>query len=173
MSIFDFTEFERNGNVENDIHFTSNEEHIALLDKLSSQALRSIQIFTPDLESAIYSNQNLKNNLLNMARGNRHAQIQILVIDTSSAVRYGHLLLQLAQQLTSKIDIRMPTEEYQEQQLGFILVDKKGFILKPDTKVASGIYNVDCRHRGTRLSEFFSYAWEHAQPDPQTRRLSI
>jgi len=173
MGIFNLTDFERQGNIEADIHCTSLEDTRACLNDLAANALKSIQIYTPDLEADLYNNQAFIDSLLNMARGNRHAQIQILAVDTSAAIHHGHLLLNLAQDLTSSIEIRIPAEEYQQTNLSFMLVDRKGFIYRPDIRSANCICNPDCKYRSNKLAEIFNDTWEHAQQDPQTRRLSI
>ena len=140
---------------------------------MSKQALRKIQIFTPDLEANIYDNDDFKKNLLTMVRGNRYAQIQILACETTSATHRGHSLIRLAHELTSSIEIRIATEEYQQRSIAFMLVDNKGFVFRPDIKNNIGIYNQDCKYRSKILSEIFTFAWTHAELDPLSRRLSI
>jgi len=173
MGIFDLSEFERQGNIEDDIHFDGIDQEKDLLVRATSSTLRSIQIYTPDLEPAIYNNQLFIDNLLTMSRGNRHAQIQILAADTTSAVRNGHLLIRLAHQLTSVIEFRKPVDEYREDNVAFVLIDKKGFLYRPDISYFSGIYNPDCKYRSEKLSEIFTIAWEHAEIDVETQRLTI
>ena len=173
MSLFDLSDFERQGNIDNDVRFNSPEEEKELLIPLVSNALRTIQIYTPDLEPIIYNNQEFIDSLLNMARGNRHAKIQVLALDTSTGAHQGHALLRLAHQLTSTIEIRIPTEEYQEENMAFILVDQKAFIYRPDVKSFDGIYSPECKYRAGKLSETFTMVWEHAEQDTEARRLSI
>ncbi|MCW8853328.1 MAG: hypothetical protein OQK72_01395 [Gammaproteobacteria bacterium] len=173
MSLYELSDFERTGNTEQDIHFTDLNETREAVNQITQQALKTIQIFTPDLEAAIYDNEEFSKNLLAMVRGNRYAQIQILAFETTSANSRGHALLRLAHELTSTIEIKIPAEEYQETSIAFMLVDKKGFVFRPDTKEYDGIYNPDCKYRSQKLSEIFTAAWEHAEPDPQSRRLNI
>ncbi|MDH5570655.1 MAG: hypothetical protein OEY89_02755 [Gammaproteobacteria bacterium] len=173
MSIYNLSDFEKTGKIEQDIHFTDLNGIHEAINEITQQALKTIQIFTPDLEAAIYDNEELRQNLLTMVRGNRHAKIQILAFETTSANSRGHTLLRLAHELTSTIEIRIPAEEYQQTCCAFVLVDNKSFIFRPDTKEFNGIYNPDCKYRSQKLSEIFTAAWEHAEPDLQSRRLSI
>ena len=173
MSIFDLSDFERQGQIENDVAFHNLEEAIAQLHQATADIHRSVQIYSPDLEPALYNNSTFIDNLLNMARGNRHARIQALVMDTSAAIKRGHGLLRLAQTLTSTIDIRIPSEEYQDDNLAFILIDRTRFLYRTDIKKFQGIYNPDCKVRANKLSEIFTLAWEHAEPDLEARRLTI
>ena len=152
MSIFNLSDFERQGKIENDVHFTSMHELKQLLYQISDNALRSLQIYTPDMEAEIYNDSVFIKNLLSFCRGNRHAQIQILAADTSSAVKRGHQLIRLAQEITSSVEIRIPAEEYRQDKLGFLLADHKAFIYRPDIKYTDGIFNADCKYRATKLA---------------------
>ena len=172
MSIFNTTNFERQGNTDNDLHLKSTEEVCSTILSLSSGALRSIKIFTPDLEPQLYDNDVFRKNLLNFARGNRHATIQILVADTTPAIRYGHRLIRLAQQLTSAMQIRNIPEEYKDIPISFILIDQSSFLYRADGSTHNGLQSV-CKHRANKLQELFTPAWEQAEQDPQTQRFNL
>ncbi len=172
MSIFNTTSFVRQGNTENDIQLSSTDEISESVIHLSTTALRSIKIFTPDLEHKLYDNELFRQTLLSFCRGNRHAQIQILAADTSSAIHYGHQLIRLTQQLTSSMQIRNTPEEYQSTGISFLLIDRSSFIFKADSTKNTALES-DCKHRTNRLVEFFTPAWEQAMQDPQTQRLRL
>lgn len=173
MSLFDITNFERQGNTVNDIHLDNIDDIGKFVIQLSATALRTVKIFTPNLEREIYDNEYFRNNLLKFARGNRHAQIQILVNDLSSAIHNGHQLIRLAQQLPSAMQIKTTPEDYQDTSMAFILVDQSGFVFKPDRNAQNAIYNTDCKHRANKLLEFFTPAWEQAEQDPHSRQFRI
>ena len=173
MSLFELSDFERTGNTEQDTHFTDLNGTRDAINQITQQTLKTIRIFTPDLEAAVYDNEEFTKNLLAVVRGNRHAQIQILAFETTSAINCGHALLRLAHELTSTIEIRIPAEEYQQTSISFLLADKKGFVFRANAKEYNGIYNPDCKYRSQKLAEIFTAAWEHAEPDLQSRRLSI
>jgi len=172
MSIFDISNFERQGNTENDQLFSNLNEIEDATVELASNALRSIYIFTPDLQRDIYDNDRFREALIKFARGNRHAQIKILLADSSSAVHHGHRIIRLSQQLTSAMQIRTTPEDYRETHMSFIMADQTDFIFKPDYTASDAIY-AHCKHRGNKLMEFFTPAWDQAEIDPQTRRISL
>ena len=172
MSIFDISSFEREGNTQNDILLDNNNDVRDSINALTESALRTIKIFTPDLQRDLYDNDIFRENLLSFVRGNRHANIQILVTDSSFAIHQGHRLIRLAQQLTTAMQIRITPEDYQETSMAFMLVDHSDFIFKPNS-TASSTLSSSCKHRGSKLLEFFTPAWEHAQIDPQIRQVSI
>ena len=172
MSIFDISSFERQGNTENDqLLYTNNEIKEASVI-LTHNTLRTIYIFTPDLQRNLYDNDDFRKALIKFSRGNRHAQIKILLADSSSAIHQGHRILRLSQQLTSAMQIRNTPEDYQQTRMSFIMADQADFIYKPDYSAGEAIY-AHCKHRGNRLLEFFTPAWNQAETDPQTRRISL
>jgi len=172
MSIFDISNFEREGNTQNDILLDNSNDVREAANTLIESALRSIKIFTPDLQRDIFDNDAFRESLLKFVRGNRHAQIHILVNDSSHAIHHGHRLIRLAQQLTTAMQIRNTPEDYQETSMAFMLIDHSDFVYKPNYSSSNALLS-SCKHRGNKLLEFFTPAWEHAQVDPQIRSISI
>jgi len=172
MAAFDFTNFERKGNIENDTQLSSAQEISKAAIQATDNTLRTIKIFTPDLEAEIYNNDEFRKQLLSFTQGNRHAQIQILVDDISTALHSGHKLIGLAQQLSSIITIKDTPADYQGTHVSFILFDQAGFIFKPDNTSHTAISS-NCKNRANKLHEFFTSAWDQAEQNNHTRRLSI
>jgi len=172
MQHFNTLNFEHQGNTENDLHLQSTEEVGEAIINLSASALRSIKIFTPDLEHTLYDTNIFRESLLNFARGNRHAQVQVLVSDISFSVQRGHRLLRLAQQLTTAMKIKITPEDYLDTNISFIQVDQTGFIFKKDSTKPHAIYS-NCKNRSNKLLEFFTPAWEQAEQAPQSQQIHI
>ena len=172
MAAFDFTNFERKGNTENDIQLSSAKEISAAVIQATENTLRTIKIFTPDLEAEIYNNDKLRKQLLSFTQGNRHAQIQILVDDISTALQSGHKLIGLAQQLSSIVTIKDTPGDYQGTHVAFILFDQAGFIFKPEN-ISHNAISSNCKNRSSKLHEFFNLIWDQAEQNGHTRRLSI
>ena len=172
MAAFDFINFERKGNTKNDIQLSSAQEISAAIIHATEKTLRTIKIFTPDLEAEIYSNDEFRKQLLAFTQGNRHAKIQILVDDIGNALQSSHKLIGLAQQLSSIVTIKDTPVDYQGTHISFILFDQAGFIFKPDNTSHSAISS-NCKNRSNKLHDFFTSAWEQAEQNSHTRRLSI
>jgi len=172
MAAFDFTNFERKGNTENDIRLNSAEEISDAVIQATENTLRTIKIFTPDLEAEIYNNDDFRKQLLTFTQGNRHAQIQILVNDISTALQSGHKLIGLAQQLSSIVTIKDTPADYLGTHISFILFDQAGFIFKPDNTSHSAILS-SCKNRSNKLHEFFTAIWEHAEININTKRVNL
>ncbi len=169
MSIFDTNHFEHRGNTENDTALTTANQTQQCIIELCSGTLRSIKIFTPDLQKDLYDNEKFRETLLNFCRGNRHAQIQILTADTSKAIRQGHQLIHLAKKLTSVVKIKIQADEYQNSAISFLLADQANFIFK--NLQNNYTFSSECKYRNTILQDFFSAAWEQAEQDIESRNI--
>jgi len=172
MSLINTTNFERQGNTENDVLIDSTKQTREAILRLTETALRSIKIFTPNLERELYNNDSFREVLLSFCRGNRHAQIQLLSADTSQAIQYGHQLIRLAKNITSSMQIRNTPVEYQEAQISFILIDKSSFIFKQNHTKQHALKS-DCKNRAKKLYEIFTSVWEQAEQDPQTKTINL
>lgn len=172
MPLFNSTHFERQGNTVDDITLDSNNDIRESVTQLSTTALRNIKIFTPDLESPLYNNDDFRKNLLDFARGNRHAQIEILVTDTDSAIRQGHRLIHLAQQMTSALQIRNTPEAYQNENISFLLIDQSAFLFKANYTKQHAITS-ECNYRTNKLYDFFTLIWEQSTKNPNTQAFNL
>ncbi len=172
MAIIDFTNFERQGKFENDLRLESADEITQAVLQQTADTLQTIKIFSHDLEKDIYNNDAFRAALLKLSQGNRHAAIQILVNDISTALHEGHKLINLAQQIPSALTIKDTPVDYQGLNVSFILFDKDRFIFKPDKSNNMAIQS-DCKSRANKLTEFFNSAWEYAEQNPHSKRLSI
>ena len=162
----------RHGNTELDQPLDSLPDIQAAILEATGNTLRSIRINTPNLESDLYDYNPFISALTGFVRGNRHASIQILVKNSADAVKRGHGLIRLAQRLTSSIEIRTPTSEENFTHSSFIIFDNASFLYR-NIGSHTAVYNNQCKQRATKLLEIFTPAWEQAEQDFETRRLSL
>jgi len=172
MPILNTTNFERQGNTDNDLYLLSIEDIRQTIIDLSENALKSIKIYTPDLEHELYDNEALRKNILKLSRGNRHAQVQLLVADSTQARNQGHRLLHLSQQITSVMKIKLVPEEYKDINISFILVDQSSFVYRTTNSKQPALYS-SCKNRIHKLQDFFTSVWEYAEQDPGTQSFHI
>lgn len=147
---------------------------IEAVDQLIVQAERHVALFTQQLEPDLYNNDLVCDHLAKIARTNRLASIRIIAKDTRTVLSQGHCLINLAQRLSSFIQIRNPaTPELQRFSESWLLVDQSGFcrINNPD-RFEGTLFSND-RLQVKDQMEFFDNAWENSQPDPNIRRLNI
>ncbi len=140
---------------------------------LATQARRSLDIYTRELDKAIYDYQPFIDAVRELATGSRTSMIRILVKDSSRAVKQGHRLINLAQRITSFIEVRKPPEEYKEYNEAFLIADGIGVVHRKlgDRFEGKVCFNAPIETRN--LLAFFNEAWEKSAPDTQLRRLYL
>ncbi len=161
----------------------SNEEHkidtaVAYKEVIISmleQARFSIDIFTPDLEAAIYDNKDIEDAILRLAKRHPDTSTRILVQDSKKSVQDGHCLIRLAQRLTSSVFIHNPSRNHMSEPGAFVVVDQMGMVYR--ALAADRNYQAIVNFKSPRLAagrlDFFNEAWEHSTPDIQIRRIFL
>ena len=158
-----------------DIQISTVEEHKTISLSLAQQARKSIDIFTQDLESEIYSNSEFEQSIFTLSKRNPNTRIRILVQDSTSAIQKGHRLIKLSQQLTSSVFIHKPSFKDRDKKCAFMNVDNIGLIHQTvaTARIDKMTANYYSPRPAAKLSEFFHHIWEHSNPDIQTRRIFL
>lgn len=149
-----------------------NREHAL---SLAEQANHSIDIFTQDLEAEIYDNEAFEQALFQLTKKHPNTRVRILVQNSMRPVQNGHRLIRLAQNLTSSVTIHNPSREHQDEQCGFLVVDRLGFLYRVNANDRNYDASISFMSplRARNLTDFFNEVWEHSSPDVQTRRMNI
>ena len=138
-----------------------------------NQATRAIRIFTQDLDHPLYDTDEFVDSIAEVARKHRYTLIQILVIDSSKAVKLGHRLVELAKRLPSSVFIRKVHPDYANNSESFILVDNKGLIRRPKADTLLGTAEFRANPSAQTKERYFMDVWEKSSEDPSLRRLSL
>ena len=142
-------------------------------EQLIAQSRRSIAILTHDLDAQIYAAPAFIQHLSNFVRSSSNAQVQILIKDTKPAIETGHLLIRLAQRLSSKILVRKITVEPNNKEMGFMLGDADKLLYKNDDALHRGFFNSAAASEIKSLREEFNYLWQYAELEPEFHVLHI
>ena len=169
----DSLEGQKLGDSDQRIKLEYREENRAAALALASQARRTIEIFSWDLEPDIYDDPPFIEAIKQLALTHRKALIRILVQDSNKAVKLGHRLPYLAQHVPSKIQIRKPSTEYRDYRQSFLIADGIGIIRRPLHERFDGELNFKDPSNAKEQLSFFNRVWESAEPDPYLKRLSI
>jgi hypothetical protein len=161
------------GETNEDIIIETVEENREIVNALASQARHSINIFTQDMDTALYDTDEFERYIFDLASVNKNAEIRIIVQDSSRAIRYGHRILRLAQKLTSFISIRNPCEEFKAEKSAYITVDGLGMLyrVKGDRYNYHAAANFMSPPRTGEINSIFTEIWQQSEPDPHTRRI--
>ncbi len=140
---------------------------------LAQQARRTLDIFTRDLEPAIYDQEPFLNALRELALRSQRVRIRVLLQDASRIVQNGHRLVELMRRLTTFMEIRQPHQDYRDHNEAFLVADGVGIIHRRLADRPEGLGSFKMPLRGRELTNFFDEVWERSQPHPDLRRLFI
>jgi hypothetical protein len=163
----------RLGEVAREIRLVTRADNQRVAAALVGQAVRSLEIFSRDLEAEIYDQPDFIAGIRALALNSRHARIRILLQDASRVARDGHRLLEIARRLSSYIEIRRPSHEYREYNEAFMLVDGTGLIHRHNADRHEGSASFRQPLRARELGNFFEEVWQRSSPHPDLQRLHI
>lgn len=163
------------GDTNIEISLSSVEENRNAVVSLAYQARHTINIFTQDLDAALYNNKAFEKHIFKLATRHRSAKIHILVQDSTRAIQNSHRLIVLAQKLTSSVFIKNPATKFRNIQSAFMTVDGVGMLYRNqgNSHNYKAALNFMSPQRASELDEFFSEVWELSDIDIQVRRLTI
>ena len=150
------------------------EDCVDAIEQIIVAADKNIAIFSQRLEPLLYNRPVVCDKISLLARSNRHARIRILTQSSKSVLADGHCFISLAQRLSSYIQIRNPnTQELRGFAESWLIIDNHTIceLNNPDRYEGSLVLQ-DLPLVKEKL-EFFDYAWENSDPDPNVRRLHI
>lgn len=140
---------------------------------LVSQSRRAIEIVSRHLDPAVYDTVEFVQAARRFVLDSRRARVHIIVMDSRPILTTGHRLVDLAQQLSSFVEIRKPNEKHSGYNCAFLLADRTGSIYRQLADRFDGVVNFGDRRAASELGETFERMWTHAEPDSNLRRLRI
>ncbi|MDH5784398.1 MAG: hypothetical protein OEZ16_02180 [Chromatiales bacterium] len=153
--------------------FDSSEQNRQLALQLVEQASHEVLIASYDFDTRIYSNSEFVDALSALARKHRDARVNILVWNTTSAVKNGHRVIDLAQRLTSSIHIHEPDRVHKDFVESFMVVDGCAYLRRPVADRFEGEADFHAPLLARDLKERFMEMWERSTPSSEFRRLRI
>jgi len=134
---------------------------------MAAQAVRELRIFSRDLDPWLYDKTDFLESVRQLALRSPRSLIEILVLDTEPAIHHGHRLVELARQLTSRIQIRCPPEELRQQVEAYLIADDKGYVLRPLAEVFEGVADFSAPMQVRRMRKDFDDIWERSSRCPE------
>lgn len=150
------------------------EELIAGTKALLAGARHSMCVCVRELHPLLLNDTACMVELRRLAISGRGASIRMIVQDLTRALNEGTRLLELAQRLSSSIEIRRPVEPANlNYPSAFMCVDTRGYLFRPIeySMVATGSTYAPGRH--AELMRLFEDVWNRSEPWPELRALGI
>ncbi len=140
---------------------------------LLQQARFSLSLYSPDLESWLYSHSSVQEACTRFLLASPKNRLRILVRDVGKPVRQGHRLLNLARRITSNLHIRRINPDHPSDESAFLLADGHGLLLRetPEQYAGYALYNDPGRVRQRQAQ--FDQAWDISVLDPDLRSFLL
>jgi len=145
----------------------------AVMLALAQQGRRTIDIATRHLDPPLLDREDFVDAVKTVALGSKYAEIRILLLDPGPVVSRGHRLLQLAQRLSSFIQLRVPSPEHKEFNEAWLVVDKRGYAHRRFSDRFEATVNFNDPRLASQLGNRFDEIWQRATPAPNLRRLHL
>ena len=156
------------------LHASSREELIDITLRLLAGARHSMCVRVRELHPLLLNDTACLVELRRLAISGRGASIRILVEDLTRALQEGTRLLELAQRLSSVIEMRRPVEPADlAYGSAFMCVDTCGYLFRPQESemVTTGSTYAPGHH--AELMRLFEEVWARSEPWPELRALGI
>lgn len=141
--------------------------------EIAKLARYRLAILSPDLEPALYSTPEFRDEVRRIARSSRFAMVRILVRDAQRATREGHHLVEVANILSSYVQIRVPNPDDELRLDAWVIADDDAILHRPVHDRPEGVVEIGSSALARDRLRIFDRLWERALPDPNMRRLGI
>ncbi|AVP97038.1 GNAT family N-acetyltransferase [Ahniella affigens] len=142
--------------------------------EIAKSARHGLCLASRELEFELYDDETFIEALKAVALSGRGALVRLLIDDVRLALERDHRLIQLAQRLSSKIEVRRPNPEYAgNDRPALLLNDQGGWLKRQDPSRYDGEYALNDRPRLRELQLAFDRLWERAEPETRIRALKM
>jgi hypothetical protein len=156
-----------------EIELDNRDEAQHATDLMAAQAQNSVEIFSRDLDPALYERESFLEALSALCRFNRQAHIRFLVQEPVDAVRRSPRLVGLARKLSSSFQVRQPHPDYRHFNEAFLIADGCGLIHRGLADRYEGSANFYAPIEAQRKRDFFTEVWDRSEEHPEFRRLYL
>lgn len=136
---------------------------------MATQTTRELRIFSRDLDAPLYDYRDFLEPVRRLALRSTHSPVQILLHDAEPPARKRHRLIELAHQLTSRIQIRRIPAEYHHQTEVYLLADDKGYVSRSFAEVFDATADFCAPTQVRRMRERFEHIWERSEEPLELR----
>lgn len=143
--------------------------HFAL--QLIPKARRQLRWFSHSL--AHVNHPDIYQALSATLRSSPAINAKLLVKDVSPLVERGHTLLRLQQRLPSKCQMHQLDIEPEDDDIGFLVIDRQALLFWNDEAQHQGFVHFDDKAECQRRIEQFDYLWNHSHQPPDCRHLCL
>lgn len=153
---------------------TTREELIDVTRQLMESARHSMCVLVRELHPMLLNDTACLVELRRLAISGRGASIRILAQDLTRALQEGSRVLELAQRLSSVIELRRPVEDDDlAYRSAFMCVDTGGYLFRPQENEMAAMGSTWAPGRHAELMRLFEEIWARSESWPELRALGI
>lgn len=150
------------------------EELIDATLRLLGGARHSMCVMVRELHPLLLNDTACLVELRRLAISGHRASIRVLAQDLTRALQEGTRLLDMAQRLSSIIEMRRPVEPSDlAYDSAFMCVDTCGYLFRPRARDMTAIGSTFEPGRHAELMRLFDAVWARSEPWPELRTLGI
>jgi hypothetical protein len=151
---------------------SSGDHRLAAL-RMAQQAKSNIAIISRELDPPVYNTPEFVEAVKQLVLANRHTHLRAMVFEPQIIMKYGHRLVDMMLDLTSFIEFRVPSYEYDDFDESLFVADETGYILRTSAERYEGHVNFNDKRSARILMKKFEEMWEKAKPDPNLKRVIL
>jgi predicted GNAT family N-acyltransferase len=151
---------------------TRDEYHKHLLAMIAG-CRNELIMFTRDLEPQVLGHESVMAAIRELLTHAARPQVRIMLVDPTRVITDGHLLIPLAQRLTSLIQFRRPAKQHQNQLAAFAICDRSHVVFREFGDRWEGTFRPNDRLFARQWADWFGDAWEQGAREKHLERLDI
>lgn len=141
--------------------------------RMVNQSRRTLEILSRDLDPVIYNSAEFAEVVRQLVLKSRYTKVRILVHEPMQIVKRGHRLVDLAMQLSSFIEIRVPDHEFSDFNESILIADEIGFIHRINGQRYEARLNFSDGRRSRILLKQFDEIWGKSRSDQNFKRALL
>ena len=161
------------GHSEETIQIASREENRLATLHMTQQSSRTLEILSRGLTPEVYDTTEYIEAVKQLILRNHRSRIRILSFDSNNIVSRGHRLINLAMDLSSFIECRIPGNEYNNYNQEIFIADSIGYIHRLNAERYDGKLSFNDHRMVHHLEGDFEEIWDRSMPNPNFRRLAL
>jgi hypothetical protein len=161
------------GETDDDVQIETSEDNRIATLRMTEQASRSIDIISRNLDPAIYNTPEFVEAAKQLVLKSKKNRIRILTNEPNVIVKRGHRLVDLALDLSSYIEIKVPAPEHAQMDEQLLVLDETGYIYRGFSERYEGRFNFNDKRASRLFMHEFDEIWEKARPDPNFKRALL
>ena len=158
---------------DDEVQISTSEEHQLGASLMAQQCKRDISIISRELDPRVYDVVEFVDSVKTTLLAHRRSRVRIIVFEPQLITSRGHLLVDLAVNLPSYIELRKASSDYKSFNESLFVADKTGYVYCNSAERFDGSLNFNDRHKSKILMDVFEDMWNRSTPDPNLRRISL